>query len=373
MKRKLIIASIGIGIILVGFFVSTLLSNKSKKQRPVLERPAPTAFVRLVKNGNVPLVISSTGRVEAEKRIEIYAEVQGVMRNRKKTFKPGDRYGKGEVLVAIENEDQRARVTAERSVLQSLLAGVLPDLRLDHPEEFPAWEQYVTEMNVKRNIPELPEVKHEQTKLFLTGRNVYSSYFNVKNMEAVLGKYTITAPFKGALSVANVDQGSLVRPGQLLGVFLGEGDHELEATFSPDELALLEIGNQVKMVSPAASADTIIGTVKRVNTVVDANSQTGQAFIQIKDQGVQEGRFLNVLVNAPAIENAFTIDREMLQGEDQVFCVNAGELQLRKVNVVFRNEDDIIFSGLPDGTQILARPVPNAHQGMRVGQVNQVD
>ncbi len=86
----------------------------------------------------------------------------------------------------------------------------------------------------------------EKERFFISGRGILNAYYNVLNLEARLAKYTIIAPFDGALSLANVTEGSLVRAAQPLGTFIEKGVFEMPvsvpATYA-ENLRIWERGN----------------------------------------------------------------------------------------------------------------------------------
>ena len=75
-------------------------------------------------------------------------------------------------------------------------------------------------------MPPLP-VMNDKVRLFVSGRGIISSYYSLQNLEKTLTFYKIKAPFNGVLVQANITEGSLIRPGQVLGEFIAPGDYEL--------------------------------------------------------------------------------------------------------------------------------------------------
>ena len=79
-----------------------------------------------------------------------------------------------------------------------------------------------------------------QVRLFVSGRGVISSYYSLQNLEKTLSFYKIKAPFSGVLVQANVTEGSLIRPGQLLGEFIAPVDYELMVALPKSYLSNIE-------------------------------------------------------------------------------------------------------------------------------------
>ena len=232
MIRKIISIIAGILLIVAGFFIAKSLANTDKGQRPQPEKVTPTVFIEKVINTDVPVEIIESGRLVAKNRIELFSEVQGVMEQTGKEFKPGSNYKRGEIMVRIRDDDFYANLQAQKSTLQNLITSILPDLRLDFPDAYKKWDEYVRNFDMNKSVLPLPETTSEKEKFFVTGRNIYTTYYNTKNSEIIWQKYNLMAPFSGILTDAFVTPGSLVRPGQRLGVFIDPSVYELEVAVS---------------------------------------------------------------------------------------------------------------------------------------------
>jgi multidrug efflux pump subunit AcrA (membrane-fusion protein) len=90
--RKIITIIIGIILIAVALFIASRLAN-SKKNRPVNDdKVVQTVFTETVKNSTIPITVVESGRLVAKDRIELFAEVQGVMETTRNEFKTGATY-----------------------------------------------------------------------------------------------------------------------------------------------------------------------------------------------------------------------------------------------------------------------------------------
>ena len=76
--------------------------------------------------------------------------------------------------------------------------------------------------------------------------------------------------------------------------------------------------------------------------------------------------YLEADLEAKQVPNTFEIDRQLLQGENKVFVISNDLLEMVPIIPVYFKENSVVVQGLADGTQILARPVLGAYQGMRV-------
>lgn len=367
--RNTLLTILGILFIVGAYFLGDYIVENNTKPKPVFEKVIKTVFVEEAKNGTVPVLLPANGTLEAKNKLELYSEVQGVFQYSSQTFKAGQPYSKGQTLLRIEAAEFYASVQASKSEFINLITSLMPDLRLDYPEAFPIWSAYLQSIDVNKSLPALPEVSSESVNYFITGRGVQSSYYNIKNLEQRLGKYSIRAPFNGILTEALVTQGTLVRSGQKLGEFIDTSVFEVELAIAKGFSDLLKIGEAVSLTTPTADT-TYTGIVSRVNGRIDPATQTIKVFVEVKGENLKEGMYLEAILEAKKQENAIQISRKLMVDEDQIYVVRDSVLDLLKVKPIYFAPDSVIIQGVPDGTKLLAMPVPGAYAGMMV-KINQ--
>ena len=76
----------------------------------------------------------------------------------------------------------------------------MPDLKIDFTDNFPAWEEYFSSLDIDKKFDEIPEVKSDKEKTFLATKGIYSSYYTIKSTEVRLTKYRYYAPFDGSIA-----------------------------------------------------------------------------------------------------------------------------------------------------------------------------
>ncbi|MBU2949082.1 HlyD family efflux transporter periplasmic adaptor subunit [Tamlana agarivorans] len=363
--RKIILSAIGILLIVFSFlFAKKLIANKNKP-KPVKEKVVKTVFTDTVKNTTVKIIIPANGSLVAKRRVELYAEVQGVFKPSRVLFKPGQKYRKGQTLIGMDAAEYYASVQSAKSDLYNTLSSIMPDLRLDFPDVYKKWQSYLNSFNINKSTPKLPEMTSDKENYFITGRGIVSSYYNVKNLEQRLYKYNITAPFSGILTEALVTEGSLIRSGQKLGEFIDPSVYEMEVALSKGYASLLKVGEPVTL-NNLDDTETYQGRVSRVNGSIDATTQTITAYIDVENEDLKEGMYLEARVDAKEEENAFEIDRNLLLEDHEVFVVRDSILDVIPVKPVHFSDTKVVLKAIPDGTVILKKAVPGAYVGMLV-------
>ena len=363
--RKIILSILGILIILASFFLAKQIINSKTRPKPKVEKVVKTVFTETVSNGTVPIMVPANGNLRAKRRVELYAEVQGVFQKANKLFKAGEPYRKGETIIKIDASEYYASVQSAKSNLYNLITSIMPDLRLDYPEVFPKWQNYLSRFDLNRTTPPLPEMTTEKEKFFISGRGILTTYYNVKNQEQRLRKYSISAPFNGILTEALVTEGTLVRSGQKLGEFINTDTYELEVAISKTYSDLLKINEHVDLVN-LDRTKTYTGVVSRINGNIDLATQTIKAFIEVSDPDLKEGMYLEANLNAKQETEAIEIDRNLLLENNQIFVVRDSLLDLIDVRPVYFSDKKVVLKDVPDGISILTKPVVGAFDGMLV-------
>jgi multidrug efflux pump subunit AcrA (membrane-fusion protein) len=365
--RKIVLSIVGVLVIILGFYLSRQIVNSKTRPKPKVEKVVKTVFTQTVANGTVAIIIPANGNLMAKRRVELYAEVQGVFKKGNKLFKAGQLYREGETIIRIDASEYYASVQSAKSNLYNLITSIMPDLRLDYPEVYPKWQTYLSNYDLDKTTPLLPAMTSESEKYFISGRGILTNYYNVKNLEQRLSKYTISAPFSGILTDALVTEGTLVRSGQKLGEFINTDAYELEVAVSKAYSDLLKVGEAVELVT-LDRTKTYMGIVSRINGSVDQATQTIKAFIEVSDSDLKEGMYLEASLNAKEETDAIEIDRNLLLENDKIFVVRDSILDLIDVKPVYFSDKKVVLKEVPEGITIITKPVVGAYAGMLVKQ-----
>lgn len=362
--RRILLSVLGILILVVAFSLSKSIANGNPPPRKEAGKVVKDVYYVEVKNNVYNVQIPSNGVLEAYQRIKVTARVQGLMQTISPLFKSGQAYKKGQTLVQIESSEFRSNVISQRASLYNLITSVLPDLELDFPEAYEIWKAFLLQFDVEQTVPALPAME-ENVRLFISGRGIISSYYALQNLEKSLTFYSIKAPFDGVLVAANVTEGSLIRPGQELGDFIAPDHYELKVALPKSYVEKIAVGASVELKS-IDTQKTYPGKVARINAKVTTQTQSVEVFIRVSNPELKEGMYMESQIGALEFENVFSIDRGLLDGDQQLYLIEKNQLQLKQVKVVHFTETDAIVSGLTDDQHLVAQPIIGAYQGMEV-------
>lgn len=358
---------LGLGIIAAGFFGARYLwSLKEEPAKREIQKRIKPVSVRTVNNDDLATTLDVQGRIQAYNKIALYSEVGGTVEETGRPLKEGTYFGKGKVILRIDDDEARLNLQAQKATLMNSVAQIMPDLKIDYPESFATWEAYLTDYDVDKPLPELPPSANQREKLFVAGRNLYTQYYSIKSLENRLSKYVIYAPFSGVLTEVMINQGAVVRAGQQFGELMATGYYELVATVPLSDLDYLTVGGEVELYSEDI-AGRWKGKISRISNQIDAGSQTVEVYIGVSGNELREGMYLRGAAAARTLENVVEIDRKLLLNEREVYVVYQDTLlTLQPVTVRKYNRQTVLVTGLPDGSQLVTATVAGGFDGMRV-------
>lgn len=365
--KKLLRALAGAAIIFIGLMAGKALIGM-KKERPVF---SPPKAVKLVKSMALEFSTESPvtyiqGRARALDQMELFAEVNGVVLRQSKEFRKGVRFDSGELMLALDAEEAELSLLAQRSSFLQLLTASLADVKVDFPERYEEWRAYASEVNVQNRLPELPEPQSDREKFFLSNRGIYNQYYTIRSGEERLAKYRLYAPFAGEVLNSNVNQGSLVRAGQKIGDFVGVRGFEVESALSRESLGVVRLGDSVSFRTQDGGL-TFAGRVSRIGSSIDPNTQSATVYCSIDHPQMRDGLYLSGEIFSKPLEGVARLPLELLVDGEKLFTIEGDSLlRLYEVEVRHRSSKEVLVSGLPAGSSVLAEPVANAFDGMPI-------
>lgn len=363
------VSLVGALLLLVGgaFLMRYLQQQKAPPPRkPKTENPIRSVQVRTVDYGTVNTSVEVQGQLQAYDKIDLFAEVGGLLKSTGKSFKEGTYFSKGDVLLQIENTEPRLALLAQRAQLENAIAQMMPDLQFDYPESVDHWQRYLNEFDVERSTPKLPEAATKREKYLVAARNLQNLYYNIKSSEERLSKYTVYAPFSGEITNAVVRPGALVRAGQKVGELMNTSRYELAATVPLSDIVYLSSGNKVTLSSPDVGTSWT-GSVSRISDQIDPTTQNVKVFISVSGKGLYEGMFLKGQVRSGTVKDALAVPRKYLTGDNELYMLTKDStLQTVPVEVVKISGMDAVVRGIAGGTTILDQNPIGAYVGEKV-------
>lgn len=365
MKKRQVIIVLSLVLLVASIFGARAIINAkkdSKRQPP--PKTARSVDFDVVQNQKMRGTIPITGKLQAKDRVEVFAEVTGNLQASANDFKEGNSFSKGQLLLGLDDRELRLNLQSQKSQFLSILTRVLPDLKLDYPENFDAWKTYVDGFDLNGSLPKLPPASGT-LRYFLSTQQVFNQYYAIKSQEARLAKYRIYAPFTGTVALSSINPGTLVRPGQKLGEFISTGMYELETAVPVEQLSYIAIGAKASLWSSQLN-DSFRAEIVRISDQLDQSTQTAKVILEISGKNLKSGMYLNGYLFTPAFEKVFAVNKTQLLDDNGLFVIAEGKLEKVKPELVFKSQDRLLMRGLPNGTKILKSVFAGMYNGMLV-------
>lgn len=374
-KRQFIILASGLWLFVTSFFGMKFLA--SQKEEP--EKKLPVEFKRYVKTESViykdvPTEILTYGRVRTAEHLDLIAQVGGKMSQGNIPLKEGQKFKKGALLYQIDNKEAKLNLQAQKSNFLRDLAAILPDMRIDYNDNYPAWEKYFESIDIKNELPELPDPKSSKEKTFLATKNIFSSYYNIKSTEEHLRKFSVYAPFDGTFYQVNLQSGSYVNPGNNIARIIQSGNVEVKVDIDVKDIEWIAIGNPAYL-SSESGASNWLGRVTRVSDFVNQNTQSVDVYIEIQKtkDPIYAGQYLQAVIPGKQVPAGMLIPREALFNGNEVFVLQDSLLKVNQVRIHKINPESVVINGLPEGSDVVVEPLVNAHNNMKAYKLDQTD
>lgn len=364
-RRGSVIAAVAI------LFISIAIKNMlaAQKEPPKKEEgivSAPLVKSRTLTQDSVATTLNLTGRLIAQEKIDVYAEVTGRLSANGSAFREGQQFQKGQAILTLDNREARMNLIASRASFQSALTQLQADLATDYPDNFGAWSQYISNFDPEKPIAPLPTVTNQKEKNLLVSRNVYNQYYAIRSQEVQLEKFTVRAPFTGVVYNANITPGTLVRSGQLVGQFISTQSFELEVGVSLADFDKVRMGAPVYLNSEDLEGSWQ-GTVTRISQGVDQATQTFKVYVGVESEDLSEGMYLNAALGGESIPGSAQVPTSLLVDGNHLYFIE-GDTALKKLQVDVLHESNgmAVVKGFPNGSVLLNQSLPNAKNGLRV-------
>ncbi|HMB54438.1 MAG TPA: efflux RND transporter periplasmic adaptor subunit [Thermoanaerobaculia bacterium] len=323
------------------------------------EQAVPVEVVAL-ERGPIEAVLRFSTNLEAEEAVGVFSQAS---RQVQRLFaEEGDRVSKGQVLVRLQDEEQRNRVAKVK--------GQLARARREYDRQSRLFEQkLIAEQTFNDATYELEQLELE-----------------LEDAERELAYTEVKAPIAGTITQRMVSVGDTVTVNQHL-FDMVDFDSIVARVYVPEkELARLERGQPARIVAPALGRDNVYrGSVDRLSPIVDPRSGTVKVTVAIpRQQGLRPGMYVDVQLVTAVREDAVLVPkRALVFDDDQVFVYRmkqeGGEKRVERVYLVPALENETMIeprdgidagasvvvagqAGLKDGAlvRLAGEPDPNA-------------
>lgn len=358
MKRsQIILLSVFIAITALIYVV---LSNNKKETSKELKAENNTVFVPILnaKNEMRTLKLTSYGQILPNSEVIVSVEVQGKLMKGGITMKPGTNFKEGQILYKIDNQEAIYALSARKTTLSNLVINALPDIELDFPSERQKWMRFLENLDPFKMLPELPVIRSEKERMFITSRTILTEYYNLKSQEERMLKYFYAAPFNGTVVAIYAEPGAIANPGGQIAKIAKSGDYEVKVPISMADLKLYK-ENSTADFYDSKNKKIATGKIIRISDVINQQTQSADVYYSVNalpENQIYHGMYLNVSINKESDKETVTLPRVAVK-DGKVKVLNNGKLSSVDVMIVSSKPDSVYVIGLTNGQSVVLEQV----------------
>jgi membrane fusion protein (multidrug efflux system) len=227
--------------------------------------------------------LTAVGSLVAVQGVMVSTEVPGTVASIH--FKSGETVEKGKLLVRLDTSVERAELASAKATARLAKA----------------------ELQRRKNLP--PAGAVSQAEVDANAAEATRAAAEVQNVEAVIAKKTLRAPFSGRLGIRRINLGEVLQPG--VDIVSLQSYDPIYAEFSLPQQALAEVseGDVVAIRTDAFPTMTWEGQVDVIDSEVSANTRNFMVRAVIDNPGgeLRPGMFVDVQVRQPELRQLLAI------------------------------------------------------------------
>jgi len=387
MKRVIFPIGILAGCI---FFAAVLLRSPTVVEDAAPEIIPVSVRVAQVRAESIQLSVESQGKVQASQVASLSAPVAGPVAWISSAMEAGGFVEEGESLLRLESSDyETARARSLAAMQQAQAESTHASNELDR----------LRELADKR----LASDSQLQDAIRMANVNIAKladAQASFQQAELDLDRANIRAPFDAIIQSRDVELGQYVNRAQSVAVLLGATEVEVRVPLAIRQLGFLDVplGMRGELAEERAP-DVILtglyggteyhwsGKLVRTEAVIDANSNTVQTIIRVKQPEANVsstkknaeiplpiGLYVKATIEGRRVDDLIALPRSVIRNNNQVLVVDAeNKMYYRDVEIYRLEEDRVLISGgiLP-GEFICTSPIQAVVNGMSVQPVTEV-
>lgn len=355
---KLLAIRAVIAVLLIVGTIGLRAKLTSGKEKPA-NRPFKAAITAVkvapVEYTSFNTQITALGKVISTQPLDISSEVSGKILPGDIQLRKARAFKQNDLLFRIDNTEAILNLKSQRSTFLNALVLMLPDLKLDFPDQFDKWNNYFLSIDIDQALPALPATSSEREKTFVATKNILSQYYSIKSAEERLTKYTVRAPYTGSITEVYTDAGSVANIGTRVVRIMRTDQLEVEIPVRKEDLPWISIGSTVQLLNEAETQKTS-GRIVRISQVIDPSTQSVSVYASVSPGSISlfEGMYLKARLAGRNVPQVMEIDRKAVFDDNKVYVMQADSSIIeRTIQVQKVNTETLLFNGLQPGERVI--------------------
>jgi len=179
----------------------------------------------------------------------------------------------------------------------------------------------------------------------------------------------VRAPFDARILETQLDVGQVVGGNGSVGRMFSIASLEIAVPVSADELRRIgrPEGRKAIITPQLPTEPTIVGTVVRQSASLDEQTRLGTIYLQSDEiAALTLGEFVTVDITGPATKETYRLPSAALTSRDQVWVVEGDKLAGRRVDILARDDTELVIGAFDFADGVVSIPPPDARDGLPV-------
>jgi membrane fusion protein (multidrug efflux system) len=353
-KKRILLTLIGLAVLIAILGgVKALQIGAMIEQGKKFVPPPETVTSAVVKTDSWETSLTAVGTLTAVKGVTIAAELLGKVV--KVAFESGTVVKKGDTLLSQDTSTEEAQLPG--AVAQANLARA----NLDRANQLLA-KGIIARADLDNAVAAAEQAQAQ-----------------VDNMESIIAKKTIRAPFSGHLGISQINVGQTLREGDPIVILQSLDPIYVDFTLPQQQLPQVRPGLEVRVTGDALPGMTVGGRITAINPQVDADTRNIKVQATLANRGgkLLPGMYVNVAVGLPARQKVLAVPATAVLYApygDSVFVIEESDeekggkiLRQQFVRLGGKRGDFVaVTSGLREGETIVSTGVFKLRNGQAV-------
>ncbi|WP_318470790.1 efflux RND transporter periplasmic adaptor subunit [Photobacterium leiognathi] len=365
-------------LVIIAIFIALsvlLLNNKKRPEQQKAQVRTPVLEVIRIEKQDVQLSVDSYGVVEPKYKAEVVSEVIGSVNYISPDFAVGKFVSKGDLLARLDDSDYHADLAQAEASLAQAQAKLKEEIARGKVAK-------KTLRDVSPNKKTALGLREPQRKQ--EEANVKFAKAGVERAKRNLTKTEIRAPFDALVKMKNINMGSYLTQGKLIGELYGTEIAEIRLPITPNSFSYLDLNrlDSRKLNIEAQYGDIQINhwaaKLVRNEGIIDKDNRMIYLIAEVDDpynlkspldkpsiksitslstsspsltlSVLQFGTFVTTTIQGKKVKDVIKLPRHVVRSEQVIVVDSQNKTQTRQVNVVRSdNENAYVIGGLEDG------------------------
>ena len=279
-------------ILAVAVVIFLIIVRNPERLAPAApEQSLATVRVAAVQPESVTLEVSSQGKVQASRRVDLSASTSGQVSWVSPSLVPGGFFAADDVIIRLDSRDfEKALERSRSSVAQAETEANHSSTELERYREL-----------AQRSLVSDSQLQDLQRQADLNQGRLRDAKAALSQTELDLRRSEVRAPFASIVEDTNIELGQNVNRGQSLANLLSADDVEVRVPLALSQLGYLDIplgyrGELPQEIAPEVTLSGMFGgqllhwtgTLVRTEAGIDASNNSVQAIVRVEQSAIQQ-------------------------------------------------------------------------------------